>query len=92
MPEVAVNAPNVPLLGVIVGRLAGASVNVSVMVAVSPTFKALSSVVMLTVGATVSMLMASVPAVLVLPAASVAVALSVSAPSFMAVTSSANKV
>ena len=45
-----------------------------------------------TVGAAVSMLMASVPAVLVLPAASVAVALRVSAPWPMAVMSAAAKV
>ena len=47
-------APNVPLLGVIVGRLAGASVKVSVMVAVSSMFSALSSLVIVTVGAVVS--------------------------------------
>ena len=66
-----VNALRVPLLGVIVGRLAGASVKVSVMVAVSPMFKALSSVVMLTVGATVSTATVAAAKVLpVLPAAS----------------------
>ena len=76
LPVVTVKAPRVPALAVIAGRLVGASVKVSVMVASSPMFKALSSTVMATVGATVSPItVKSLDAALVLPAASVCVAL-----------------
>ena len=43
-----------PALGVMVGSTAGSSVKVTLMMALSPMFKAVSSVAMLTVGATVS--------------------------------------
>ena len=65
-------APRVPRVAATAEKAGGTSVKVKVMVAVAPAFKSEADDVMVTVGATVSMLMTGVsPAPPLLPAASV---------------------